>query len=360
MDGTGSIAMVLPAREGFGPQGAGAIAMVVRAYAKAAGEAVIVLGGAQAFPTYSDLAFQQVAGTSPWLYGMNILRILRRSRAKVIEVHQQPRLARLLARFLPTRRVLLFLHNDPLSMRGLVSVRARQRSLNRLHRVICVSGYLRQRYVDGLRGDHDNVVVLHNPLILKESPRPLIPRKREILYAGRIVDNKGIADFIEACRQALPELPGWRARIIGGDRFGPKSPETRFFRDMRDTASALGIRFDGPQPHEFVLNAMAGAAIVVVPSRWPEPFGLTALEALASGAALIAARTGGLPEVAGEAAWYFNSGDRRALADAIRDLALDERLREKLGGSGLARARLFDAPVIAEQLRALRGPIPAL
>ena len=59
---------------------------------------------------------------------------------------------------------------------------------------------------------------------------------------------------------------------------------------------------------------MTRAAIVIVPSRWNEPFGLTALEALACGAPLIVSPRGGLPEVAGEAAVYANpdaaGGDR--------------------------------------------------
>ena len=63
---------------------------------------------------------------------------------------------------------------------------------------------------------------------------------------------------------------------------------------------------------------MARAAIVVVPSRWQEPFGLTALEALACGAALICSRRGGLPEIGGDVAVYADPDDPRALADAIR------------------------------------------
>jgi UDP-glucose:(glucosyl)LPS alpha-1,2-glucosyltransferase len=352
--------MVLPVREGFGPKNAGAIAMVVRCYAEASARAVLVLGGAQSGPTYQGIAFRGLAGRSPWRYSLLVINALRKLAPKFVEVHQQPRLAMILARVLPKSRILLFLHNDPLSMRGLRSVKARRRGLHRLHRVICVSDYLRQRYLTDMPGENGKLAVLHNPIGLDDLPKPPEARRNKILYAGRIVENKGVADFIEACRQVLPDMPGWTARIIGGDRFGPKSPETPFFRAARDAAKAANIGFDGPQPHDFVLKHMADSAIIVVPSRWPEPFGLTALEAMASGAALIAARAGGLPEVAGNAAWYFEPGDIKALANAIRDVALDARLRNNLVKAGLVRARLFDTPVIAEKLEALREPIPAL
>ena len=66
---------------------------------------------------------------------------------------------------------------------------------------------------------------------------------------------------------------------------------------------------------------MSRAAIVVVPSRWPEPFGLTALEALACGAALAYAPRGGLPEIAGPAAIPINPDDIPAFAETLIALA---------------------------------------
>ena len=82
------------------------------------------------------------------------------------------------------------------------------------------------------------------------------------------------------------------------------------------------------------------------PTPWPEhlveapaqPFGLAALEALASGAALICTRQGALPEVAGEAALYVEPADPAQLAAAITSLATDPGLDQPaylLTGAGL-------------------------
>ena len=94
----------------------------------------------------------------------------------------------------------------------------------------------------------------------------------------------------------------------------------------------------GYRDHPEVLIAMARAAIVVVPSRWPEPFGLVALEALASGAALICSPRGGLPEVAGDAAIYADPDRPAEIAAAIRTLASDEGRRAALAEAGRERA----------------------
>ena len=113
----------------------------------------------------------------------------------------------------------------------------------------------------------------------------------------------------------------------------------------------------GYRDHPDVLDAMARAAIVVVPSRWPEPFGLVALEAMASGAALICAPRGGLPEVAGDAAVYANPDQPSEIAAALLTLGGDEGRRAALAEAGRLRARLFDLPVIAEQLARLRSGV---
>ncbi len=91
-----------------------------------------------------------------------------------------------------------------------------------------------------------------------------------------------------------------------------------------------------------------------MPSRWQEPFGLTALEAMACGAALIAAPRGGLPEVAGDAALYVDPDDPAALAEVIERLALTPELRARLAAAGRARARRFGVEPAAARLADLR------
>ena len=84
---------------------------------------------------------------------------------------------------------------------------------------------------------------------------------------------------------------------------------------------------------------MARAAIVVVPSRWPEPFGLAALEAMACGAAVLAAPRGGLPEVVGAVGVPIDPDAPETIAEAIVALAQDPaRRRAALGEAGRRRA----------------------
>lgn len=343
--------MILHARENFSPLAAGAISLIAERFARVTPGAVVI-GFPYTNPTFQGIAFRPARNT------LAIFRLLRRLQPESADVYQSPRLAMWIARLFPKTRVILNLQNDPLMMRGLKSVPERQRALRRLHCVACNSEYLRSRYMTGLTGP--GPAVLYNPLTLAALPPRAAERRPEILFVGRIVRDKGPDVFISAAAQALPQLPGWSARLLGGDRFGPDSPQTPFIIAIAQHAAAAGIAIYGPVPHAEVLNAMAQAAIVVVPSRWAEPFGLTALEAMASGAVLITTPQGGLPEVGGGAAVYVTADDPGALAEAIVNLAQNPALRTSHATAGLTQARLFDTPIIAARLAYLRNARPAV
>ena len=79
---------------------------------------------------------------------------------------------------------------------------------------------------------------------------------------------------------------------------------------------------------------------IVLPAR-SEPFGLVALEAMASGRPVIASRHGAHPEVLGDAALYYSLGDTTELATQIERLKADPVLAETLRVRGLERVRIF-------------------
>ena len=115
--------------------------------------------------------------------------------------------------------------------------------------------------------------------------------------------------------------------MIGADRFRPDSPETPFTEKLRAEAVATGISLPGYRDHAAVMAALGQAGIAVVPSRWQEPFGLTALEAMASGVALITTRRGGLAELTEGVSVAIDPDDPAGMAAAIVALARDPQAR---------------------------------
>lgn len=353
------VAVVLPPREGFGPNRTGAIGLLARRLIGTPGFRTTIFGGVQDGAVFSATDFVAVKptiwrpGPTNVRFAIAVANILRRVRPALIEVHNRPEIALAIAARLPAMPVTLILNNDPQEMRGSQTPAERAAMLRTLALVMTSSAYLRGRLLDGVENPARFPVVLPNCLDLNELPPPR-PRERLILFAGRVVAEKGPDAFVTACAAALPMLPGWHASVIGADRFRVNSPETAFVQSVRAAAERVPVVMAGYRDHPEVLDAMARAAIVVVPSRWPEPFGLVALEAMASGAALVCSPRGGLREVAGDAAMYADPDRPEEIAAALRTLGRDEARRNAMAEAGRARAKQFDLPAVAEQLAALR------
>jgi glycosyltransferase involved in cell wall biosynthesis len=356
------VAIVLPPREGFGPGEAGAIGLLVHRLARHPGEFTpTVIGTAQSAP-FADVAFRPVRpillpANYARRYAGGVANELSALNPDLIEVHNRPDLALFLAQRYPRRPVMLFLNNDPNGMRRATTPAQRSELLATLAKVATSSAYLRGRLLNDIPSPARIPAVLPNAIDLAAIPPSPAEREQKILFVGRIVRDKGADTFVAACVRALRQLPGWRAEMIGADRFGPHSPETSFLRALRPLARNAGILMSGYRPNSDVLNAMARAAIVVVPSRWPEPFGITALEALACGAALLCTPRGGLPEIYGQAAQSIEPDNPATIADATVALARDPARRAALGAAGRERAKLFAVPRIAAALDAMRAEV---
>ncbi|MBN3865939.1 glycosyltransferase family 4 protein [Gluconobacter kondonii] len=343
------ILTILPPRERYEAGHAGAISLLVSRLASAgdivagSGTVGVSLPGGQ----YRALTIPRIPVSYGWRFRLSCVAMMRSSRPVLTEVHNRPDLARFLARFGPVR---LVLHNDPRTMRGAQSIRQRQ-DLAR-HVLVCgVSEWVVQRFREGCGPIRTEV----QPNCLDLSVLP-VPREREkiVLFAGRVVADKGVDAFVRAWNHIRVRHPGWRAVIMGADRFGPDSPETPYLKQLRPLAAAAGVMMTGYRPHEAVLEAMTEAEIVVVPSRWQEPFGMTALEAMGCGAAVVASPVGALSDLVGDAALLAAPDEPGALEQALSRLMTDDGLREKLGAAGRERAARFDVGAARIRVQELR------
>jgi UDP-glucose:(glucosyl)LPS alpha-1,2-glucosyltransferase len=105
------------------------------------------------------------------------------------------------------------------------------------------------------------------------------------------------------------------------------------------------------------MAALGRAAIAVLPSRWQEPFGLAALEAMASGAALVTTARGGLADLTEGVAVTIDPEDPAAIARAIVALAEDTDRRASLAAAARRRAEEYDVPGARRLLDQLRMDI---
>lgn len=179
-------------------------------------------------------------------------------------------------------------------------------------------------------------------------PRPAV-RDRELVFVGRLVSDKGV-DLLLHALAALAQAPGAlrpRLTVIGG---GPE--EGALKQQSQDLGLAGQVTFLGPRPPQEVAEELARHEILVVPSRWAEPFGIVVLEGLACGCVPIVSRGGGLPEALGGCGELFENGDARGLETALRRLLTDPQRRADHRRAATAHLSHFVPEAIVTRMEA--------
>ncbi|CAG0941583.1 partial Mannosylfructose-phosphate synthase, partial [Anaerolineae bacterium] len=126
------------------------------------------------------------------------------------------------------------------------------------------------------------------------------------------------------------------------------------FDDVFQTVERLNLRehmiFPNFVSDDDLPALYAGATLFVYPSLY-EGFGLPVAEAMACGAPVVTSNASSLPEVAGDAALYFDPRDVDAMADAMQRALADESLRNDLRARGFAQAKKFSWEKAAKELQ---------
>ena len=178
--------------------------------------------------------------------------------------------------------------------------------------------------------------------------RPEITRDRELVYLGRLVSDKGVDMLIESLVDLKKLGLHPRLTIIGS---GSEEEGLRRLAVERDLANQ--IEFVGAKGPEEIARLLNAHQVLAVPSRWPEPFGIVALEGIASGCVVVASRAGGLPEATGPCGLFFSMGDRAELTEQLQSLLTQPELRAKLLRDAEAHLQQFDPATVAGKYLAL-------
>ncbi|HXA55623.1 MAG TPA: glycosyltransferase [Solirubrobacteraceae bacterium] len=147
-----------------------------------------------------------------------------------------------------------------------------------------------------------------------------------VVFAGRIDAPKGVDVLLRAVRTVDAEL------VICGDG--------RRLEAMRRLARRLGIErrvhFRGWLGADALAGELAGATVVAIPSRWPEPFGLVGIEALAAGRPVVASLAGGVRDWLDDGVTGLGvpPADPHSLARALQQLLTDPERCRAMGEAG--------------------------
>jgi glycosyltransferase involved in cell wall biosynthesis len=231
----------------------------------------------------------------------------------LIEIHNRPLILFKLIKKINSRFIFYF-HNDPLSMKGSKSISERLFILKNATKVVFISEWVKSRFYKNI----DNKLSANTEVIYHSvNKQPKVKKEKLITYVGKLNHSKGYDIYSDAVVKILDEFSEWKALSIGDE-------ERRSIYLNHKNHKELGFL-----SHKKTMAIFNKSEIAVVPSRWDEPFGRTALEASSRGCATIISNRGGLTETTDHAV-VLNKIDQVDLYKNLKKLINEKKFRKKL------------------------------
>jgi len=202
----------------------------------------------------------------------------------IIEIHNRPNYVRFLKNF-KDKKILLYFHNDPLSMNGSKSTKDRIFLLNNIDKILFNSEWSQKRFFIGI--SNERLLKQKTSICYQSTSKCSInfsKKKKLISFVGKLNSAKGYDLFGEAITKILDKHKNWKSIVIGDE------PREKINFNHQN------LKVFGYTKNEKILNLLKKVSISVICSRWEEPFGRTSLEAASRGSAVIISNRGGLPE----------------------------------------------------------------
>ena len=238
-----------------------------------------------------------------------------KNKFKIIEIHNRPESLLYLIKKKISSKLIFMFHNNPQDMRSSKSINDRIFIAENTDQIYFVSRWVKDKFFEGLPFNHRNNCEILYPAI---KPLKKFPKKDNlIIFSGKLNSSKGFDLYGKAVIKILDKYKSWNAIAIGNE------PREKFNFNHKNFKILDWVK------HDDILDYYKKASISVVPSRWLEPFGRTAMESAAYGCATITTRNGGLPET-------FNN---ELFLEKINDIEL-YKLIEKLIKNNIYRKRI--------------------
>lgn len=166
-------------------------------------------------------------------------------------------------------------------------------------------------------------------------------RRLRLCYASLVLPFKGADTFVEALAHLSQRGVDFTAEIAGD------APDESFLEKLKAFVQQTGmsdrVKFTGFLDRDRLSGLFARSNVLVFPSRFEEPFGISQVEAMIAGLVLVTSATGGAKEIVrdGVDGLVFPAGNASALADRLQSLATKPELFARLQGAGQNRAAEF-------------------
>ena len=247
-------------------------------------------------------------------YIKKLLIYCKKIKPSIIEIHNRPSYLINISKEFKETKFILVIHNDPLNLKGSITIDQRKKLLNICHKIYFVSSWVEEKFFNGLdKNFYSNYKTIY-PSINKINKFP--KKEKIIIFSGKLNNAKGFDKFGLAISKILNKYPSWHAIAIGDE------PRENY------NFSHKNLTYTGWISQDKVLNLYNKSSITVAPSLWEEPFGRSSLEAGSRGNAVVISKRGGLPETIREPI-FLKKVETKEIFLEIEKLILDKTLLKK-------------------------------
>ena len=240
----------------------------------------------------------------------------KRNSSDIIEIHNRPNYIKFFEN-IKSKKIVLYFHNDPLSMNGSKSIKDRLYLLNNIDKILFNSKWSQKRFFIGIENEKlltQKTFVCYQSTSIKKIN--FSKKKKIISFVGKLNQAKGYDIFGKAIIPILNDNKNWKSIVIGDE------PREKIHFNHKN------LNVMGFKKHDEVLKILEKVSISVVCSRWEEPFGRTSLEAASRGSAVIISNKGGLPETS-NAAIKLKNLNHKDLYNEINHLIQNKKFLKK-------------------------------
>lgn len=311
-------------------------------------------------------------------FAIRVANDLRRQRCDIVHIHTLSQFVPIIRALNPKIRIVLHNHGEWLTQLNRRMIAPR---LEKVDLIIGCSEYvtnrIRMSFPVHAKRCHTVFMGVDPEVFYPNTARPraVSPRRKRLLYVGRMSPEKGVHVLPEAFENVLVVHPETELEIVGPDAVMP----TEYLIDLSDDPHlaalkvfyngdyrafikrqlpadcARSVKFRGLVLQPELANHYREADVFVFPSFY-ESLGTSAIEAMATALPVVATTAGGVPEVIenGRTGILVPPGDARELAKAILRLLADDELRLSMGAAGRKRAvEIFSFEAISQRLLGL-------
>ncbi len=201
----------------------------------------------------------------------------------IIEIHNRPEYLNYLIEKKVNSKLIFLFHNNPTQMRGSKKISERIFILENAEKIFFVSRWTMNKFFEGLPyKTRSNCDILYPSI--KKPFKFNKNKKKIIIFSGKLNSSKGYDIFGEAIIKILNKYNDWSSVVAGNE------PREKFNFKHKN------LKIHNWLKHKEILKLYDKSSISVVPSKWEEPFGRTAMESAAYGCATITSSRGGLIE----------------------------------------------------------------